>query len=324
MLSFKQQMNGNNKLRLSVKALASGEKTFSPLHLSHHNRKPDKPTSRIIAKLIRWETVVNKALYFAYETMRARLAKRKFKILFSLKVEREDDIRKSFRLLKHEIHFDAFTPENFKKYDIVMPINMPNLRKLIPHSDLVDNSLVPTPTMEAIDICDDKYLFYTTLVEKGFENDMPRIGKNLKIPYIVKRKVAHMGVDCYVIDTPEKEKEHWNEINDPDFFCQEIVPGKKEYATHLIFRDGKVVCSLNVVYLFSTPTYVKGVDKFIGNRLGKCPHLVLFTDILKAIDFEGICCFNYKEIDGKPYIFEINPRFGSSLSMFFFSFLRRL
>jgi carbamoylphosphate synthase large subunit len=153
---------------------------------------------------------------------------------------------------------------------------------------------------------------------------MPRVGKNLKIPYIVKRKVAHMGMDCYVIDTPEKEKEHLHEINHPDFFCQEIVPGKKEYATHLIFRDGKMVCALNVVYIFSTPFYVKGVDKFIGNKIGKCPHLDLFTDILNAINFEGICCFNYKEIDGKPYVFEINPRFGGSLSMFFFAFLRRL
>ena len=285
---------------------------------------PAKPTNKIVAKFLHWETIANKALYFVYETMRARFSKRKFKILFSLNAEREEDIKKSFRSLNHEIHFDEFTPENFAKYDIVMPLNMANLRRLIPHSDLVDNSLVPTPTMKAIDICDDKYLFYTTLVEKGFENDMPRVGKNLKIPYIVKRKVAHMGLDCYVIDTPEKEQAHWNDINDPDFFCQEIVPGKKEYATHLIFRDGKMVCALNVIYIFSTEFYVKGVDKFIGNKLAKCPHLDLFTDILNAINFEGICCFNYKEIDGKPYIFEINPRFGGSLSMFFFSFLRRL
>lgn len=324
MLYFKQPTNGLSKLRLSIKPTGSGEEKSGPAPVSYDDRVSDKPTNGIIAKLIRWETIVNKALYFAYETMRARFSKRKYKILFSRKFEREEDIKKSFRLLKHEIYFDEFTPENFRKYDIVMPINMYNLRRLIPHKDLVDNSLVPTPTTEAIDICDDKYLFYTTLVEKGFENDMPRVGKNLKIPYIVKRKVAHMGVDCYIIDTPEKEREHWQEINHPDFFCQEIVPGKKEYATHLIFRDGKVVCSLNVLYIFSTPTYVKGVDKFIGNKLGKCPHLGLFTDILNAINFEGICCFNYKEVDGKPYIFEINPRFGSSLSMFFFSFLRQL
>ena len=246
---------------------------------------PAKPTNKTIAKFLRLETIANKAVYFAYEIMRARLSKRKFKILFSMGAEREEDIRKSFRNLNHEIYFDEFTPENFKKYDIVMPLNMANLRRLIPNNNLVDNSLIPTPTMEAIDICDDKYLFYTTLVEKGFEKDMPRVGKNLKIPYIVKRKVAHMGMDCYVIDTPEKEKEHRNEINHPDFFCQEIVPGKKEYATHLIFRDGKMVCALNVIYIFSTPFYVKGVDKFIGNKLGKCPHLDLFTDILNAINF---------------------------------------
>jgi len=281
-------------------------------------------TNKTVAKILRWEAIANKFSYFVYEIIRARLSKRKFKILFSLKAEREEDIKKSFRSLNHEIHFDEFTPENFVKYDIVMPLNMYNLRRLIPHNELVDNNLVPTPTMEAIDICDDKYRFYTTLVEKGFGNDMPRVGKNLKIPYIVKKKVAHMGLDCYVIDTAEKEKEHWNEINHPDFFCQEIVQGKKEYATHLIFRDGKMVCALNVIYIFSTPTYVKGVDKFICNKLGKCPHLNLFADILKAINFEGICCFNYKEIDGKPYVFEINPRFGGSLSMFFFSFLRHL
>lgn len=285
---------------------------------------PSDTTHKTVAKILRWEAAINKITYFAYETVRALLSKRKFKILFSLKAEREQDVRKSFRFLNHEIAFDEFTPENFVKYDIIMPFNMYNLRRLITYRELVANSLMPTPTMEAIDICDDKFLFYTTLVEKGFENDMPRVGKNLKIPYIVKRKVAHMGMDCYVIDTPEKEKEHWDDINNPDFFCQEIIQGEKEYATHLIFRDGKMVCALNVVYIFSTPTYVKGVDKFICNRLGKCPHLDLFADMLNAIGFEGICCFNYKEIDGKPYVFEINPRFGGSLSMFFFSFLRHL
>jgi len=188
----------------------------------------------------------------------------------------------------------------------------------------VKHNPVPTPTMEAVDICDDKYLFYQTLAAKGFENDMPRVGKNLNIPYIVKKKVAHMGLNCYVIDTPEKEEKYKSEINDPDYFCQEIVQGPKEYATHLIYKKGKMMAALNVIYIFSSPTYVKGVDKFICNKLGKCPHLELFGNILDAIGFEGICCFNYKEIDGKPYVFEINPRFGGSLSMFFFSFLRHL
>lgn len=133
-----------------------------------------------------------------------------------------------------------------------------------------------------------------------------------------------MGLYCYVIDTPEKEKKYSTEINDPEYFCQEIIPGTKEYATHLLFKGGKTIAALNVIYTFSTPTYVKGVDKFICNKLGKCPHLSLFEAMLQAIGFEGLCCLNYKEINGKPYVLEINPRFGGSLSMFFFSFLKSI
>ncbi|MDB5144476.1 MAG: hypothetical protein JWQ66_3189 [Mucilaginibacter sp.] len=280
--------------------------------------------NKIVFKIIRWDATINKFAFFAYETFRALLSKRRIKILFSQKAEREEDIKKSFRLLHHQISFDEFTPENIKKNDLVVPLNMYNLRRLISYRELAKNNPIPTPTMESVDICDDKYLFYQTLAAKGFENDMPRVGKNLIVPYIVKKKVAHMGLNCYVIDTLEKEEKYKSEINDPDYFCQEIIPGRKEYATHLLFKDGKVVAALNVIYVFSSPTYVKGVDKFICNKLGKCPHLELFGNILSAIGFEGLCCFNYKEIDGKPYVFEINPRFGGSFSLFFFSFLKYL
>ena len=35
--------------------------------------------------------------------------------------------------------------------------------------------------------------------------------------------------------------------------------------------------------------------------------------ILKKIAYKGLCCFNYKIVDDKPLIFEMNPRFGASL-----------
>jgi predicted ATP-grasp superfamily ATP-dependent carboligase len=282
--------------------------------------KKNKP----IHEIMRLWAKANKFAYFVYETTQALFRRRKIKILFSQYAERENDIKKSFSLLHHQISFDEFTPENIKKYDLVVPLNMYNLRRLISYPELAKNNPIPTPTMESVDICDDKYLFYETLKAKGFEKDMPRVGTNLPMPYVVKKKVAHMGLNCYIIDTPEKEEQYKNEINDPDYFCQEIITGPKEYATHLIYKDHKMLCALNVTYIFSTPTYVKGVDKFICNELSHCPHLDLFARMLDSIGFEGLCCFNYKEINGKPYVFEINPRFGGSLSMFFFSFLRHL
>lgn len=43
------------------------------------------------------------------------------------------------------------------------------------------------------------------------------------------------------------------------------------------------------------------------------PLLQLFNRILRALDYEGTCCFNYKFADGIPMILEINPRFGASI-----------
>ncbi len=280
--------------------------------------------NKIVSNTLRFEAKANKFIYFSYQTFIAQFSKRSISILFSENNEREEDIKKSFRLLRHKVSFGKFSYENVKKNDLVIPLTIDDIRLLDSYPELAKRNPIPNPTLRSLDICDDKYLFYTTLVEKGFENYLPKVGKDLRMPYIVKKKIAHMGMNCYVIDTPEKQEQYKSEINDPDYFCQEIVQGQKEYATHFLYIGGKVVRALNMIYIFPTPTYVKGRDKFICNRLGSCPHTKLFGDILDAIGYEGLCCFNYKEIDGKPYVFEINPRFGSSLAMFFFSYLKNL
>jgi hypothetical protein len=280
--------------------------------------------NKISHSILRLQSKVNKFSYFTYETALALFRKKKIRILFSKQDDREGGLKKSFRLLRHKITFDELTYENVKKNDLIVPLSLYDIRLLIMNPELTRDNPIPMPTMESLDICDDKYLFYETLTEKGFEKDMPRIGKALKMPYMVKKKVAYMGLNCYIIDTPEKETQYKAEINDPDYFCQEIVLGPKEYATHLLYIGGKFVSVLNVVYTFPTATYVKGRDKFICTKLCRCPHLELFSKMLDAIGFEGLCCFNYKEIDGKPLVFEINPRFGGSLTMYFFSFLKHL
>jgi predicted ATP-grasp superfamily ATP-dependent carboligase len=286
---------------------------------------PSKDKAKIGFKLQRLIANANKFTFFAYEAFLAIFfPKPKLRILFSAKAEREHAIRKSFSLLHHQIEFKDFTPENIKKNDLIVPLNMKDLRELIKVPELVKNNPIPIPSLESVDICDDKYLFYTTLTVKGFEYLMPKVGKGLSLPYMAKKKVADSGNNCYAITSPEKEKEFECQINDPDYFCQEIVQGTREYATHILFKDHKVVCSINVKYVFANGTFVKGKDKFICTKIEKCPHLETFAAIMDAIGFEGLCCFNYKEVDGKPYVFEINPRFGGSLSGFFFSFIRKL
>ncbi|MDB5151840.1 MAG: hypothetical protein JWR54_591 [Mucilaginibacter sp.] len=276
-------------------------------------------------KYRRLEANINKAGFFVIELIRAFFFQEpKMRILFSENSDREPNIRKGFHYLRHQIDFKAFTPENIKKNDLIVPLCMSDLRSLEQVRDLIKNNPIPIPSLLAIDICDDKYLFSKTLDEKGFGYATPKIGKNLPYPYMLKKKVAQSGDNCYIIANPEQEEEFENVINDPDYFCQEMIQGTDEYATHISFKDYKIVSCINIKYVFPGGTFVKGKDKFICTKISKCPYLDLFSSILIAIEYEGLCCFNYKVIDGKPLILEINPRFGGSLSTFFFSFIRQL
>jgi hypothetical protein len=267
---------------------------------------------------------VNKSVFFASELLQARLSHRPtLKILFSQNSEREHNIRIGFKYLHYQVQFAAFTEQNVRDNDLVVPLNMDDLRDLAKLPSARYN-LIPTPCLDVIDLCDDKYLFAKTLQEKGFGDVIPKISDNLPFPFVLKKKVSVSGDFCYLITNAETEKKFINLKNDPDYFCQELIRGPEEYATHILFIGQKIVSSINVKYIFGDSSFVKGKDKFICNKLVKCPHLELFASILIAIGYEGLCCFNYKEVNGQPMLLEINPRFGGSLSTFFFSFLRKI
>jgi carbamoylphosphate synthase large subunit len=227
-------------------------------------------------------------------------------------------------LLHHHLDFDTISPEKLKDYDLVVPLTMTALREMHEFPQPLNNHLIPIPSLKAINICDDKALFSKTLVEKGFGNFLPRTGKGLDFPYILKKNIAWGANSCYFITNPEQEQQHSELISSEDYHCQEIIKGKSEFDAHILYKNHHIVASLGVENSFENDVYLKGKDNYICTKIVKCPYLDLFADILEAIGFEGLCCFNYKENDGKPSIFEINPRFDGSLSRYFFTFIREL
>ena len=78
------------------------------------------------------------------------------------------------------------------------------------------------------------------------------------------------------------------------------------------------------MYEFDSEIPIKGQDAWLYRAIRRCPYLTLFSNILNSIGFQGLCCVNYKVERGRPYILEINPRFGGSLTPYFFSFIRHL
>lgn len=264
------------------------------------------------------------SLLFSRKYLSVFSRQRKFRILFSKKDDWEPFIRRDFRYSRHKLTFDSFSLENIKKHDLIIPLLIDDILYLDEVRTLVDRNPIPIPTAESVRLCDDKYLFNKTLIENKFEKLIPRMGKDLKYPYILKKRVDCWGVNSHIIMDKEHEDKFINKINSQEYFCQELVYGDKEYATHMIFSNGMAIHSINIEYTYDVDIYIKGKNKPLYTKNGDCPYVDLFCSVLELIGFEGLCCINYKEWNNIPLLFEINPRFGGSLSSHFYSFMKHI
>ena len=245
------------------------------------------------------------------------------RILFSEKPDWADTIRNGFRRMPHEVEFGPITEESYKRYDIVVPLTLDALEDARRHAPPCEISL-PIPTLESVRLCDDKYEFNRKLIKAGFGQYIPKLaeGQRLNPPYILKKRIGWWGQNCYIVQNHDDENALLDRVNDPGYFCQELIPGSTEFATHIFFVGGRIVKALNIKYKFAGESPIKGQDEELLKVVHRCPYLDLFARILRTIRFEGLCCVNYKVAKRQPYLLEINPRFGGSLSPYFFSFIR--
>ena len=242
------------------------------------------------------------------------------RILFSnQKQDWVPDIHKGFRGSKHHIFFKELNSNSTDGYDLIVPLTIQELLSDKTRKLLINNP-IPLPNMASIDLCDDKYQFNSFLISKGFGDYIPSMDGPFDYPYIFKKKVDQFGANTHIIHGIKEEKKLAAHLKSSDYFAQEMIKGNTEYATHIVFKQGKILHSLNIKYIFNLDMGIKGKDESV-TRICRCPYLDVFSAILEAIRFEGVCCFNYKVRDNIPYIIEINPRFGGSLSRYFSLFV---
>lgn len=273
--------------------------------------------SRIYSKIIH-------ILFFGYKIFQSRWSsKQKIKILFSDKQDWKRAIRAGFQFTRHEIAFEELSSDKFKNYDLVLPLTIRDLMDVNDlHGPIVDNP-IPIPNKDLIMLCDNKILFNQKLAKSVFSDLVPKMGGIIPYPYILKKNIGEWSENCHIISNAQQEQGFLNILNNPEYFTQEIITGPYEYATHILFKEQKNVCSLNIKYFFGKEMPIKGKDKEIYKRICHCPYLDIFSSILESIGFEGLCCINYKVYDNRPMILEINPRCGGSLNPYLFSFVER-
>ena len=268
---------------------------------------------------------ITKAIFVARERFLLRLCvKRKVKILFSNKPDWEPSIRNGFKYSQHELTFEEISLSEINNYDLVVPLTIRDLQYLNEVRHLISHNPIPIPSSASIALCDDKLLFNRTLINNGFGKFIPFTGNIQGYPFILKKRKDEWGKNSYIIFDAQQELVLANKLNNPDYFCQKLILGPEEYATHILFVNQKIQCSINIKYTFKIDTPIKGKNTEFKREMCTCPYLHLFSSILLSIGYEGLCCFNYKLIENNPFILEINPRFGGSLAPFFFSLIRHL
>jgi carbamoylphosphate synthase large subunit len=245
-------------------------------------------------------------------------SKCKFKknVLFSKKDGWIPPLRKHLDKQKYSPMFELFDNINFKYFDLVLPLTNDDTRYLNnSHSHLSVNKKTLIPTNNAVDICDQKDVFSHFMNENGFENYNPKFENNVSIPYVIKKKVGEWGEGISIIKNKSEERNYHLELHSSEYYKQEYIEGKKESTTHIIISDGKIIYDRTIEFFYNENYYIKGKDyKPKSSRmLESNPLIIRFERILNKLEFQGICCFNYKKARGKVYILEINPRFGSSL-----------
>lgn len=238
-------------------------------------------------------------------------------VLFSRKDDWEPALRDAFRGTPHRIAFDAFTPANLAAHDLAVPLTITDAR-LLCVAQPPARSILPQPILRSIAVCDDKLRFHHALTDAGMGRYLPAVSEHPFYPYIVKRRIDECGAHAHIVGSWARERALAGLCDGPDYFRQELVPGNRELATHIVFDSGRILYSLTIEYLFASEYYVKGQERCERITPVTDPACMdVFARALSVLEFRGLCCVNYKLVDGQPMIFEINPRFGHSLCAHF-------
>jgi hypothetical protein len=236
----------------------------------------------------------------------------------------EAGLREGFRHRGDRLAFAEPTPELVRDHDLVVPLTLDDVERLRHFPGLQRNPL-PLPDADCVALCNDKLACNRVLTAAGFGDCIPRMSDSPAFPYILKKRIDAWGENTHVIASAADERRLGALLRDPDYFRQAFVPGRREYAAHLLVRDGRIVAALAVEYGFAHELHKKCREQPPHyRRLRRPAHLPLFRGMLAALGYEGLCCVNYKVHNERVWILEINPRFGASLAPWFFAMMRAL
>lgn len=237
-------------------------------------------------------------------------------ILFSKKYDWEPSIKKNLK--GSSVFFYEFNEVDPNAFDIVVPLSLHAQKYINNNPALLAPQKALIPSNYCIDLCDDKKLFHDFLLDNGLGTFAPKVDGDFVFPYILKRKIGAWGVDIYIIHDSKDERENLDKIQSSKYFKQEYIRGREEYTAHIVIIDNNIVFFKALEFMFSANYFVKG-KHYKPTTVTEVDHSQFkqtFQNILLKIGYQGICCFNYKIVNQDLMIFEVNPRYGGTMTRF--------
>lgn len=198
---------------------------------------------------------------------------------------------------------------------IIIPLSLANMRTCPrAHPALV-------PSAHALETLGDKRKFAEYMAASGLAHLCPRAFRTdaeASFPCILKRTDRHSGKGIAVARSPEelarlRRTAPWR---GRDCVLQAFTPDQREYVTHCICRDGRILWHRTFACVKEHPEQIRaGTSRqHIAPAQASAKVLGQIADILAPLAFNGPCAVDYSLPSADTVqIFEINPRFGGSL-----------
>jgi len=203
--------------------------------------------------------------------------------------------------------------------DLVIPISEPELREYSLNNWTAAElgTKVLLANVKAMSIGFDKLKTAHFLSENGFEFpktfSLSAYDTSLDLPVILKSRTGS-GSKSIMLARSEKELDFYKEVHqDSDFIIQEFIPGEEGEYTCGLFRSrqGEVRSIIFKRQLMGGFSGFGEVEQ--SERISE-----LLSGVAESLQLVGSINVQLRLHNGIPYIFEINPRFSSTV---YFRFL---
>lgn len=217
-------------------------------------------------------------------------------------------------MIVREIKNTSSINDELRTSHIVIPLLENHIREL--HEAKIKAIM---PSMEMLETLGCKKKFHKYIMDNKLEYYIPNtytsVPSDKNSLLIVKPYNLNSGAGIYIANIVTQEIVQNYIVQD---YIHTHGANKYEYVTHAVVYKGKIKCHVTYTRKYFGDIFIKKAVtqndmKYYEKVSIENKYIEEMEKILIPCKYTGVCNVDYKLVDGRMYVFEINPRFGGSL-----------